>query len=79
VSDLLLRQAEESILTLALNQPALRNPISDGPTIEALVAAIEEADRDIAVGAVILTGHRGREWAGHRSRLRPGVHVRTPR
>jgi enoyl-CoA hydratase/carnithine racemase len=56
VSDLLLRGVAGPILTLTLNQPALRNPISDGPTIDALVAAIEEADRDINVGAVILTG-----------------------
>jgi enoyl-CoA hydratase/carnithine racemase len=56
VSDLLLSEVDGSILTLTLNQPALRNPISDGPTIEALVAAIEAADRDMAVGAVILTG-----------------------
>jgi enoyl-CoA hydratase/carnithine racemase len=56
VSDLLLSELDGSILTLTLNQPALRNPISDGPTIEALVAAIEAADRDMAVGAVILTG-----------------------
>jgi enoyl-CoA hydratase/carnithine racemase len=56
VSELLLRAVEGPILTLTLNQPALRNPISDAPTIDALVAAIEAADRDIAVGAVILTG-----------------------
>jgi enoyl-CoA hydratase/carnithine racemase len=56
VNDLLLSEVDGSILTLTLNQPALRNPISEGPTIEALVAAIEAADRDMAVGAVILTG-----------------------
>jgi enoyl-CoA hydratase/carnithine racemase len=56
VNDLLLSDVDGSILTLTLNQPALRNPISEGPTIEALVAAIEAADRDMAVGAVILTG-----------------------
>lgn len=56
MSDLLLRAEEGGVLTLTLNQPELRNPISDPPTIEALVAAIEAADRDIGVRVVILTG-----------------------
>lgn len=56
MSDLLLQEAEAGIVTLTLNQPALRNPISDQPTIDALVAAIERADRDITVRVVILTG-----------------------
>ena len=56
MSDLLLQEVEAGIVTLTLNQPALRNPISDQPTIDALVAAIEQADRDITVRAVILTG-----------------------
>lgn len=56
MSDLLLKEVEAGIVTLTLNQPALRNPISDQPTIDALVAAIEQADRDITVRVVILTG-----------------------
>ena len=56
MSDLLLREEAGGVLTLTLNQPELRNPISDLPTIEALVAAIKAADRDIAVRVVILTG-----------------------
>ena len=56
MSDLVLRESEGSIVTLTLNQPDLRNPISDSATIEALLAAIENADRDMSVGAVILTG-----------------------
>jgi enoyl-CoA hydratase/carnithine racemase len=55
--DILLREElEGGILLLTLNQPALRNPISELPTIDALTAAIEAADRDIAVRVVILTG-----------------------
>lgn len=56
MSEVLLRQSEGSIVTLTLNQPDLRNPISDAATIAALSAAIEAADRDMSVGAVILTG-----------------------
>ncbi|MCW1385133.1 enoyl-CoA hydratase-related protein, partial [Novosphingobium sp. KCTC 2891] len=56
MSDPVLKALEGGVLTLTLNQPELRNPISDGPTIEALCAAIEEADRDMAVRVVILTG-----------------------
>lgn len=56
MSDLILREEAAGIVTLTLNQPDLRNPISDAPTIEALAAAIETADRDIAVRVVILTG-----------------------
>ena len=56
MNDLILSQQEGGVLTLTLNQPDLRNPISDGPTIEALVDAITRADQDIGVRVVILTG-----------------------
>jgi enoyl-CoA hydratase/carnithine racemase len=57
VSELLLREVQDGgIVILTLNQPELRNPISDQPTITALLDAIEAADRDINVRAVILTG-----------------------
>lgn len=56
MTDLLLREENDGVLTLTLNQPTLRNPISETPTIEALVAAIEAADADINVRVVILTG-----------------------
>jgi enoyl-CoA hydratase/carnithine racemase len=56
MSDLILREERDGIVTLTLNQPELRNPISDGPTIEALVEAITRADQDMATRVVILTG-----------------------
>jgi len=56
VSELILRDEADGIVTLTLNQPELRNPISDGPTIEALVEAITRADQDMATRVVILTG-----------------------
>jgi len=56
MTDLILSAFEEGVLTLTLNQPEQRNPISDPATIEALITAITAADADIAVRVVILTG-----------------------
>lgn len=56
MSDLILQELVDGVLTLTLNQPALRNPISEPATIKALIAAIEAADADIGVRCVILTG-----------------------
>lgn len=55
-SPLVLAERAEGVVTLTLNQPERRNPISDIEMIDALVDAIEAADADIAVRAVILTG-----------------------
>ena len=56
MNDLILREEADGIVTLTLNQPEIRNPISEGPTIEALVEAITRADREITTRVVILTG-----------------------
>ncbi|MGA7324816.1 MAG: crotonase/enoyl-CoA hydratase family protein [Rhodomicrobium sp.] len=56
MSDLVIFENENGIVTLTLNQPALRNPISDAPVIEALVQALVRADSDASVRVVILTG-----------------------
>jgi len=47
---------ESGIVTLTLNDPDTRNAISDLPMIEALLAAVQAADRDPAARVVILTG-----------------------
>ena len=44
------------IRTLALNRPERRNPITDLAMVDALVGALQEADTDGSVRAVILTG-----------------------
>ncbi|MFA5538358.1 MAG: crotonase/enoyl-CoA hydratase family protein [Gemmobacter sp.] len=46
----------EGIVTLTLNDPETRNAISDQPMIEALLAAIDAANRDPRARVVILTG-----------------------
>jgi enoyl-CoA hydratase/carnithine racemase len=53
---MILRDLTDGVLTITLNDPDRRNPISDEAMIEALVAAITEADADMAVRAVVLTG-----------------------
>lgn len=56
MTDLVLSNTGEGIVTLTLNQPELRNPISDPSMIDALVAAVSAADADIATRVIILTG-----------------------
>lgn len=45
-----------AILTVTLNLPDMRNPISDDAMVEAICTTMTEADADIGVRAVILTG-----------------------
>lgn len=53
---MILNERNGGVLTLTLNAPERRNPISDQPMIEALVAALECADADMDVRVVVLTG-----------------------
>lgn len=54
--DLLVQERDGAILTITLNLPEKRNPISDVAMVDALCDAFEAADRDIGVRCVILTG-----------------------
>ena len=56
MSDLILYQQDGAIVTLTLNRPELRNPISDADMVDALVAALEKLNGDSGVRAAILTG-----------------------
>ncbi len=49
-------EAQGPIAILTLNQPERRNPISNLGMVEALVSALEKADRDPALRVAILTG-----------------------
>jgi enoyl-CoA hydratase/carnithine racemase len=53
---MLLQDRDGAILTITLNLPEKRNPISDSGMVGALCDAMEAADRDIGVRCVILTG-----------------------
>lgn len=55
-TDILLQEQDGHVLTLTLNIPEKRNPVSGDEVVDALCAALETADRDIDVHAVILTG-----------------------
>lgn len=56
MSDPILTHRDGAILTVTLNLPEKRNPISDNGLIDALIDALTAADADISVRAVILTG-----------------------
>lgn len=51
-----LYEREGSLAVITLNLPEKRNPISTRPMIEALEAAVNRANDDLTVDAVILTG-----------------------
>lgn len=46
----------DGVALVTLNRPATRNPISDLPMIDALVATMARLDADDAVRAIVLTG-----------------------
>jgi enoyl-CoA hydratase/carnithine racemase len=54
--DLLLRSETDGVVTLTLNLPEQRNPISGPAMIDALCDAIEAADADLSARVVVLTG-----------------------
>jgi enoyl-CoA hydratase/carnithine racemase len=56
MTEAVLSARDGAILTVTLNLPEKRNPISDPALIEALEVILNDADQDIGVRAVILTG-----------------------
>ena len=56
IEGLLLESREDGVVTLTLNQPKLRNPISEPPMIDAITSALARLNDDIGVRAIILTG-----------------------
>lgn len=56
MNNLILSDRDGPVLTLTLNAPERRNPISDLPMIDALVKAVQAADADPKVRVIILTG-----------------------
>lgn len=53
---LIIEERDSGIVTLTLNQPELRNPISDPEMIDALEETMRRLDQDLEVRVVILTG-----------------------
>ncbi len=56
MSELIQYQRDDGIVTLTLNSPETRNPISDDDMIEALLAALERLETDPDAQVAILTG-----------------------
>jgi len=52
----ILTSRDRAVLTVTLNMPDRRNPISDPAMVDALCALFEEAERDLSVHVAILTG-----------------------
>ncbi|NJM50107.1 MAG: crotonase/enoyl-CoA hydratase family protein [Sphingomonadales bacterium] len=52
----ILKERSGAVLTITLNQPEKRNPVSDNAVIDALSAALMAADTDMDIRCVILTG-----------------------
>jgi enoyl-CoA hydratase/carnithine racemase len=74
VSDPVIYETDnDGIVTLTLNRPELRNPISDPETIEALLAALTRLDTDPAARVAILTGKgKGFSSGGNINDMKPG-------
>lgn len=56
MTDKVLYQQDGAIVTLTLNDPKMRNPISERATVDAIVQALERLNADHSVRAAILTG-----------------------
>ncbi|MDP9090243.1 MAG: crotonase/enoyl-CoA hydratase family protein [Pseudomonadota bacterium] len=56
MTDLVLYDCNEGIATLTLNQPQLRNPISDPEVIDALLMRLQQLENDPLARVAILTG-----------------------
>jgi enoyl-CoA hydratase/carnithine racemase len=79
VSELVLYEADgEGVVTLTLNRPDLRNPISDQPMVDALLATLERLDNDPAARVAILTGAgKGFSSGGNIQEMKPGGSLNT--
>lgn len=56
MTDAVLEENADGIVTLTLNRPEQRNPISDDDVLEALIATLARLDADNATRAIIITG-----------------------
>lgn len=56
MTGLVLYQRAGHVVTLTLNQPELRNPVSDDDMVDAILAALDRLERDPDARVAILTG-----------------------
>lgn len=69
-----------AVVTITLNRPEMRNPISDPDMIEALLAALDRLEEDPEARVAILTG-AGKSFSsgGNMNKMGEGVGVSDPR
>lgn len=77
MSDAVLYEIDaEGIVTLTLNRPDLRNPITEPEVIDTLLAALERLEADPAARVAILTGAgKGFSSGGNIQEMRPGGNI----
>lgn len=67
---------EDGIVTLTLNQPELRNPITGQTMIDGILAALERLENDPEARVAILTGAgKGFSSGGNINEMKPGGNV----
>lgn len=73
-SPVLYEMAANGVVTITLNRPELRNPISDQDVVDALLEAVERLDADPAARVAILTG-AGKAFSsgGNINKMKPGA------
>lgn len=78
MTDMILSERDGAILTITLNQPEKRNPVSDQQMVDALCDAFIAADADLSVRCVILTG-AGTAFSsgGDLKAMKAGIGLRT--
>lgn len=78
MTDMILSERDGAILTITLNQPEKRNPVSDQQMVDTLCDAFIAADADLSVRCVILTG-AGTAFSsgGDLKAMKAGIGLRT--
>ncbi|MFM9852669.1 MAG: crotonase/enoyl-CoA hydratase family protein [Sphingomonadaceae bacterium] len=78
MTDMILQTRDGAILTITLNQPERRNPVSDQAMVDSLCEAFTTADADLSVRCVILTG-AGTAFSsgGDLKQMKAGVGLRS--
>ena len=56
MTDKVLYEQDGGIVTITLNDPGMRNPISEMDMVDGIVAALERLNADTSVRVAILTG-----------------------
>jgi len=79
LTDAVLYESDESgIVTMTLNRPEMRNPISDMDMVEALLATLDRLEGDGQARVAILTGAgKGFSSGGNIQEMKPGGSINT--